>query len=70
MEAKKIEEFAKKQGFDKVEYLGRYKNQEIYKPLHEVDELIGYPVFILIVKGKPKLIIDSDLKITKKLQNN
>lgn len=67
MEIKKVEEFAKKQGYDKVEYLGRLKDKEIYKPLHVVDELIGYPTYIVIDNNKPKLIIDSDLKITKEL---
>lgn len=64
MELKDVEEFAKKNGFDKVKYIGRYKKYEVYKPLHNTDMLIGLPFYILVDNNRPKLITgDLGLKI-------
>ena len=66
MEIDKVEKFAKNKGFDKVEYVGKYKNYEPYKPLHDTDRLIGWPFYILIVKNKPRLVTgDLGMKILK-----
>ena len=69
MDIKKVEEFAKKNGFDKVKYLGVYKGRETYKPLHNTDKLQGYPFFIFIIDNEPKLVVDSDLKILEHFTN-
>lgn len=64
MNSQKVEEFAIKHGFDRVEYKGEYEGKPLYKPLHDRTVFIGMPFYILIENGKPRLVTGQEgLKI-------
>lgn len=56
MELRKIEEFAKSRGFQKVKYMGEYKGMPAYSPLRDKMAYIGMPFFILVDGEKLKMV--------------
>ena len=50
-------EFAKKEGYATVNYLGKYKEYDLYKPLYE-DSVVatGLPVYIIVKDDKPEFV--------------
>lgn len=52
----KINEMAKKYGFDGVRYIGMWKSQKVYDPLFADagTHFIGYPQYILSKGGKAR----------------
>lgn len=63
--SKKIKEYATQNGFDSVEYVGEWKNYNVYQPFFYTDEIltIGCPQFILEQNGslewaEPELALD------------
>ena len=52
MEIEKVKAFAKKQGYDDVLYIGKWKEFDAYEPVFKGEEpsFIGVPLLIL-VKG-------------------
>lgn len=68
MELKKIEDFAKKRGFQKVKYMGEYNGMPAYSPLREEMAYIGKPFFILVNGNKLKMVTgELGLKILHEL---
>ena len=69
MDSDMVLKFAKKDGYATVNYLGKYKEFDLYKPLYEVPNLMtGLPVFIIVkdeklefVRGKAGLEIQKYL---------
>lgn len=53
MSLEKVIEFAKKQGYESVEKLEKWKEYDVYEPIYKNDEvsIIGMPLLIL-VKGE------------------
>ena len=57
MDNDKILKFAQRSGYDSVEYLGKYKEFYLYKPLYEnPDMATGLPVYIIVKDNKPKYV--------------
>ena len=53
----KILKFAKKEGYVKVYYLGKYKEFDLYKPLYEDSDMAtGLPVYIIVKYGEPEFV--------------
>ena len=52
MSEEEILKFAKKQGYDEISYLGKWKEYEVYEPMFDYDgeSFVGLPLIIL-VKG-------------------
>ena len=52
MSEEEILKFAKKQGYDEISYLGKWKEYEVYEPMFDYDDtsFVGLPLIIL-VKG-------------------
>lgn len=49
--------FAQNEGYATVNYLGKYKEFVLYKPLYEdSDVATGLPVYIIIKDGKPEFV--------------
>ena len=49
MDNDKILKFAQKSGYATVEYLGKYKEFDLYKPLYEEPHMAtGLPVYIIV----------------------
>ena len=49
MDNDKILKFAQRSGYATVEYLGKYKEFDLYKPLYEnPDMATGLPVYIIV----------------------
>ena len=48
----KVLQFARDHGFDTVEFRGRWKEYDIYKPDKKEDYWIGDPVVIMVQDGK------------------
>lgn len=70
MELRKIEDFAKSRGFQKVEYMGKYKGMPTYSPLRDRMAYIGKPFFILVDGQKLKMVTGNlGLKILHELNN-
>ena len=52
-----VKEFAIKEGFDKIKYVGVFKGDKVYKPLHNKTRFIGFPFYILVSpQGEMKLV--------------
>lgn len=50
-------EFAKKEGYATVNYLGKYKEFDLYKPLYENPNVAtGLPVYIIVKDDKPEFV--------------
>lgn len=50
-ENEKVLKFAQRSGYASVEYLGKYKEFDLYKPLYEnPDMATGLPVYIIVQK--------------------
>lgn len=57
MENEKILNFAQRSGYAMVEYLGKYKEFDLYKPLYEEPHMAtGLPVYIIVKDNKPKYV--------------
>ena len=57
MDNEKILKFAQRSGYATVEYLGKYKEFDLYKPLYEnPDMATGLPVYIIVKDNKPKYV--------------
>ena len=57
MDNDKILKFARRSGYASVEYLGKYKEFDLYKPLYEnPDMATGLPVYIIVKDNKPKYV--------------
>jgi hypothetical protein len=57
MDNEKILKFAKKDGYATVNYLGKYKEFDLYKPLYEdPDVATGLPVYIIVKDDKPEFV--------------
>ncbi len=50
-------EFAKKEGYATVNYLGKYKEFDLYKPLYKNPNVAtGLPVYIIVKDDKPEFV--------------
>ena len=57
MENEKVLKFAQRSGYATVEYLGKYKEFDLYKPLYEdPDMATGLPVYIIVKEGNPEFV--------------
>ncbi len=57
MDSEKVLKFAQRSGYATVEYLGKYKEFDLYKPLYEDPNMaIGLPVYIVVKDNKPKYV--------------
>ena len=57
MDNEKILKFAQRSGYARVEYLGKYKEFDLYKPLYEdPDMATGLPVYIIVKEGSPEFV--------------
>ena len=57
MENEKILNFAQRSGYAMVEYLGKYKEYNLYKPLYkDPDMATGLPVYIIVKDNKPEFV--------------
>lgn len=46
--------FAERSGYATIEYLGKYKEYDLYKPLYEDPHIAtGLPVYIIVKDNKP-----------------
>ena len=55
MENEKVLKFAQRSGYATVEYLGKYKEFDLYKPLYEDPHIAtGLPAYIIVKDEKPK----------------
>lgn len=53
----KILKFAQAEGYATVNYLGKYKEYDLYKPLYEdPDMATGLPVYISVKDDKPEFV--------------
>lgn len=53
----KILKFAQEEGYATVNYLGKYKEFDLYKPLYEdSDVATGLPVYIVVKDDKPEFV--------------
>jgi len=49
--------FAKKAGYATAEYLGKYKDFDLYKPLYDDSRVAtGLPVYIIVKGDKPEFV--------------
>lgn len=49
--------FAQRSGYATIEYLGKYKEYDLYKPLYSVTHIAtGLPVYIIVKYGKPEFV--------------
>ena len=57
MENEIILKFAQEEGYATVNYLGKYKEYDLYKPLYEdSDVATGLPVYIVVKDEKPEFV--------------
>ena len=57
MENERVLKFAKNEGYAKVNYLGKYKEFDLYKPLYEDPNMAtGLPVYIIVKDEKPEFV--------------
>lgn len=62
----KVLEFAQKNGFATVNYLGKYKEFDLYKPLYKEPVATGLPAYIIVKDNKPELVMGKEgLEIQK-----
>lgn len=49
--------FAQRSGYATVEYLGKYENFDLYKPLYKDPHIAtGLPVYIIVKDDKPEFV--------------
>ncbi len=57
MENDNVLKFAQNEGYATVNYLGKYKEYDLYKPLYEdSDVATGLPVYIIVKDDEPEFI--------------
>ena len=57
MKNEKVLEFAQSEGYSTVNYLGKYKEYDLYKPLYEDPQIAtGLPVYIIVKNNKPEFV--------------
>ena len=57
MESDKILIFAQKEGYATINYLGKYKEFDLYKPLYKDPHIAtGLPAYIIVKDEKPKFL--------------
>ena len=57
METERVLKFSRQSGYATIEYLGKYKEFDLYKPLYEdSDVATGLPVYIIVKDNKPKYV--------------
>lgn len=56
----KVSEFAKKCGYEEVEYIGVFEGYDVYRPVYKEFRLRGKPTFI-ITKGDEIRSVTSEL---------
>ena len=55
MESDKILNFARQSGYATIEYLGKYKEYDLYKPFYEDPHIAtGLPAYIIVKDENPK----------------
>lgn len=53
----KVLQFARQSGYATIEYLGKYKEYDLYKPLYEDPYIAtGLPVYIIVKEGNPQFV--------------
>lgn len=49
--------FAQRSGYATINYLGKYKEFDLYKPLYEDPHIVtGLPVYIIVKDDKPEFV--------------
>ncbi len=57
MKNEKVLEFAQSEGYATVNYLGKYKEFDLYKPLYEDPHIAtGLPVYIIVKDDKLEFV--------------
>lgn len=57
MENEKVLKVAQEEGYATVNYLGKYKEFDLYKPLYEKSDMAtGLPVYIIVKDGNPEFV--------------
>lgn len=57
MDNEKILKLAQNEGYATIDYLGKYKESDLYKPLYEDPNIAtGLPVYIIIKDNKPEFV--------------
>ncbi len=57
IESEKVLKLAQRSGYAAVDYLGKYKGLDLYKPLYgNPDMATGLPVYIIVKDNKPKYV--------------
>jgi hypothetical protein len=57
VETESVLKFARQSGYATIEYLGKYKDFDLYKPLYDnPDVATGLPVYIIVKEGKPEFV--------------
>ena len=57
VEIKIVLKLAQKEGYATVDYLGKYKEYNLYKPLYkDPDMATGLPVYIIVKDNKPEFV--------------
>ena len=57
METERVLKFARQSGYATIEYLGKYKEFDLYKPLYKDPHMAtGLPVYILVKDNKPEFV--------------
>ena len=57
MKNKTILKFVQNEGYATVNYLGKYKEYDLYKPLYNDPHMAtGLPVYILVKDNKPEFV--------------
>lgn len=57
MKTESVLKFARQSGYATIEYLGKYKDFDLYKPLYDnPDVATGLPVYIIVKEGKPEFV--------------
>lgn len=57
METERVLKVARQSGYATIEYLGKYKEYDLYKPLYKDPHMAtGLPVYILVKDNKPEFV--------------
>ena len=57
MKNENILKLAQSEGYATVNYLGKYKEYDLYKPLYEDPQIAtGLPVYIIVKNNKPEFV--------------
>ena len=57
MDSDMVLKFAKRDGYATVNYLGKYKEYDLYKPLYEDPHIAtGLPPYIIVKDDKPEFV--------------